>query len=271
MLDIHSLSVQVEHKIILKQLELTIKPGEIHAIMGPNGSGKSTLASTLAGHPAYEVLDGSKVALDSEPLLNLSADERARRGLFLAFQSPIEVSGVSVNNFLRAAWEAHYGPIHSPAKGDPVPTNTNAPFANVIAFREYIQQLAHELDIKPELLQRDLNEGFSGGERKRLEVLQLLLLKPKYAILDETDSGLDIDAIQVVATGAKRAAQEHQTGMMVITHYQRILQFLQPDRVHIMVDGQIVASGDASLAEELEQTGYQPWLSSSLPSDPRKE
>ncbi|MCD8484283.1 Fe-S cluster assembly ATPase SufC [Candidatus Woesebacteria bacterium] len=249
---IDSLHSHIAEKDVLKGISLTVQPGEIHAIMGPNGSGKSTLAYTLAGHPAYEVdTVKSRVELDGENLMELSPDERAKQGVFLAFQYPTEIPGVSVQNFLRALWEARFGPLKD---------NPEKSFDSVLAFRRYLQAEAEKLGVAPELLQRNLNEGFSGGERKRVEILQMSLFKPRYAILDETDSGLDIDAIRIVAEGAKHIVETHDTGVLLITHYQRILQFIEPDFVHVLVNGQIVKSGEKELAQELENTGYEPYL-----------
>ncbi len=245
-LAISNLHVSTQCLPILHGVNLVVKPGELHAIMGPNGSGKSTLASTLAGHPAYDVTAGA-AELDGVDLLAKSPDERAQAGLFLAFQYPIEVPGVSVQNFLRQAHEARFA--DQPEKR----------FPKVLAFRQHLVKLANELHVKPELLKRGLNEGFSGGEKKRLEILQMAVLEPKYAILDETDSGLDVDAIKRVAEGVNTVRQLYGTGMIVITHYQRILQFLKPEYVHLMVDGKIVESSDASLVQKIEQDGYKNW------------
>lgn len=246
-LAIKNLQVSVAQLPILHGVDLVVKPGELHAIMGPNGSGKSTLASTLAGHPSYEVTGGT-VELDGEAILEKSPDERAQQGLFLAFQYPVEVPGVSVQNFLRQAHEARFA--DQPAKR----------FPKVLAFRQHVEKLAIELHVKPELLKRGLNEGFSGGEKKRLEILQMAVLEPTYAILDETDSGLDVDAIKRVAEGINRVRAMYNTGMIVITHYQRILQFLRPDFVHLMIGGKIVESGDATLVDRIEKDGYKQWL-----------
>jgi Fe-S cluster assembly ATP-binding protein len=243
MLRIHNLHVKVGDKAILDGVSLEIKPGEVHAIMGPNGSGKSTLANTLVGHPGYEVTDGN-VQLDKQEVLELSPDQRAQAGLFLAFQYPIEIPGVRVNNFLKLAYEARF--VDQPEKK----------FPSALAFRQHLDQLAEELKVKKELLKRGLNEGFSGGEKKRLEILQMAVLEPKYAILDETDSGLDVDAIKAVAEGVKKIIQKYNTGVVVVTHYQRILKYLQPDFVHVLVDGKITESGAAGLAEKIELTGY---------------
>jgi Fe-S cluster assembly ATP-binding protein len=245
-LNISNLYVAIGENEILRGVDLTVKPNELHVIMGPNGSGKSTLAATLAGHPAYEVTEGS-FTLDGRDLLVASPDERAKAGLFLAFQYPIEVPGVSVQNFLRQAHEARFA--DQPEKR----------FPKVLAFRQHLASLAKELHVNPSLLTRGLNEGFSGGEKKRLEILQMAVLEPAYAILDETDSGLDVDAIKRVAQGVNRVRELFGTGLIVITHYQRILKFLQPDFVHLMVEGSIVESGDASLVEKIEKDGYESW------------
>lgn len=242
-LTIHNLQAKIDDKQILKGVNLEVQKGEIHAIMGPNGSGKSTLANVLAGNPFYEVMQSSSaVGLDETDILDLSPDERAQRGLFLAFQYPVEVPGVSVERFLREAYRARIG--------------ETAKKMSALEFRQYVEGLAEELHVKPELLKRGLNEGFSGGEKKRLEILQMAVLQPEYAILDETDSGLDIDAIKAVADGVKTVIKKYQTGVIIITHYQRILDYIQPDFVHVMIDGQIVRSGDFSLVGELESSGY---------------
>ena len=246
-LDIQHLQVHIQDKPILRGVSLQVMPGEIHAIMGPNGSGKSTLAYTLAGHPRYQVSAESKIQLEDQDLLPLTPDERAKAGLFVAFQYPVEVSGVSVQNFLRALWEARFGPLKA----------KNSPFKSVLAFRDHLRQLAQSLDMDTSLLERNLNEGFSGGERKRLEILQMSLFQPTYAVLDETDSGLDIDALKIVATGAQSIVQEHNTGLIVITHYRRLLEHLKPDFVHIMIDGKIHESGGPELADQLEREGYR--------------
>lgn len=236
---------QTESKTpILLGVNLTVKPGEVHAIMGPNGSGKSTLAYTLAGHPFYEVASG-EISLNGQDVLSKSPDERAALGLFLAFQYPVEVAGVKVQNFLRLAYNARFA--NEPKKL----------FPSVLAFRKHLESLAKELKVNPELLKRGLNEGFSGGEKKRVEILQMAVLEPKYAILDETDSGLDVDAMKAVALGVKKIIEKYNTGVIVITHYQRILKYLQPDFVHVMKKGQIVQSGGGELAKELESKGYE--------------
>lgn len=245
-LSISNLQVKIEDKSILKGVDFEIKSGEVHAVMGPNGSGKSTLAYTLAGHPAYEVSEG-KVSLDKEDLLAMSPDERSRAGLFLAFQYPVEIPGVKVQNFLRQAYRARF-------EGQ-----KDKQFNSVLAFRKHLEKLAQELKVNPELLKRGLNEGFSGGEKKRLEILQMAVLEPKFAVLDETDSGLDIDAIKAVAVGIKQNIKKYKTGVLLITHYQRILDYIQPDFVHVMVRGKVVESGDKTLVKKLEQDGYQKW------------
>lgn len=239
-----TLAVQIGEKAILHGVSLEVKPGEIHAIMGPNGSGKSTLAYSLAGHPSYEILPGSSVTLAGEELLSLSPDERAQAGLFLAFQYPVEIPGVKVQNFLKLAYEARFE------------AQPERKFASALEFRRHVEALADELHVKRALLKRGLNEGFSGGEKKRLEILQMAVLEPKFAILDETDSGLDVDAIKAVASGVRQIVEKYGTGVIVITHYQRILQYLSPDVVHVLVDGKIAKSGGADLADTIEKTGY---------------
>lgn len=243
-----NLQVSIDGKLILRGVDLEVKSGEVHAIMGPNGSGKSTLANTLAGHPSYQVEGGSVFmsGLNStdENILEMSPDERANMGVFLAFQYPVEVPGVRVQNFLKLAYEARF-------KNEP-----ERQFKKAIDFRKHLQGLADELKINKEFLSRGLNEGFSGGEKKQLEILQMALLEPKFAILDETDSGLDIDAIKKVANGVVEIIKKYNTGVIVITHYQRILDYLKPDFVHVMIKGKIVESGDATLVDKLEKKGY---------------
>ncbi|MBP7842634.1 Fe-S cluster assembly ATPase SufC [Candidatus Woesebacteria bacterium] len=243
-LKITDLHVSIEDKEILKGISLVVNAGEIHAIMGPNGSGKSTTASTLAGHPDYTVTGGS-VSMNGVQILDLSPDERAQQGLFLAFQYPVEVPGVRVQNFLKLAYEARF-------KDQP-----ERIFKKVIDFRKHLQSLAAELDIDVDFLNRGLNEGFSGGEKKQLEILQMALLEPTFAILDETDSGLDIDAIKKVAKGVKTVIEKYNTGVLVITHYKRILEYLKPDFVHVMVKGKIIQNGGEELVDQLEKDGYK--------------
>ncbi len=241
---IKDLRVRVEDKEILKGINLTVRQGETHALMGKNGSGKSTLASTLMGHPNY-VVTGGEVLLDGENILELEPNERAKRGLFLAFQYPSAVPGVSTFNFLRTAYNA----VHTPEGGKPM------------AMREFRKRLAEKLSVlkmDEEFLKRYLNDGFSGGEKKRAEILQMAVLTPRFAILDETDSGLDIDALRVVADGVN-AQRGPGLGTLVITHYQRLLNYIIPDYVHIMFDGRIVTTGGKDLALELEDKGYE-WV-----------
>ena len=229
-------------KEILRGIDLTIRSGEIHAIMGPNGSGKSTLAYSIAGHPKYEVTEG-EILLDGENVLEMSVDERARAGLFLATQYPVEVPGVSVSNFLRTAKTAISG---------------EAP-----KLREWVSDLKQamgNLRMDPDFTERNVNEGFSGGEKKRHEILQLELLKPKIAILDETDSGLDVDALRVVSEGVNRAHKTNNLGVLLITHYTRILNYIKPDYVHVFVAGKLAEQGGAELAERLENEGYDRYL-----------
>ncbi len=244
-LKIKSLRVAVEGKEVVKGVDLIVKPGELHAIMGPNGSGKSSMASALMGHPKYEIFGKSRVLVDGQSLLELAPDERLKAGLFLAFQYPVEVPGVKVQNFLRHAHHARFA--EEPDKQ----------FQSVLDFRKHLEKLAEELWVDKNLLTRGLNEGFSGGEKKRLEILQMAVLEPKYAILDETDSGLDIDAIRDVAKGVKKIAEQFQMGILVITHYQRILEYLKPDFIHVMKDGRITKSGGRELAESIEVKGYR--------------
>jgi Fe-S cluster assembly ATP-binding protein len=245
-LQIKNLHVSVEteqgSKEILKGVDLTIRSGETHAIMGPNGSGKSTLAYTIAGHPKYTVTEG-EISLDGENVLEMSVDERARAGLFLAMQYPVEIPGVSVSNFLRTAKTAITG--EAPAI---------RPWINEV--REAMSNLKMDSDFT----ERNVNEGFSGGEKKRHEILQLELLKPQFAILDETDSGLDVDALRVVSEGVNRIKQTNGFGVLLITHYTRILNYIKPDFVHVFVAGKIAEEGGPELAERLEAEGYDRYL-----------
>jgi Fe-S cluster assembly ATP-binding protein len=248
-LEIKNLHVALEDGIeIVKGVDLAVDLNEKHAVMGPNGSGKSTLAYALMGHPAYEITEGD-IVLDGESIVEAGADERAQRGLFLAFQYPHAIPGVTVTSFLRSAINA-IRKARAGGKDDPIP---------VKEFRNEIFAAMERLKVPRELAQRYLNDGFSGGEKKRVEILQMALLKPKIAILDETDSGLDIDALRIVAGGVEELVGP-EMGALVITHYQRILNYVRPDRVHVFVDGKIVESGGAELAEKLEVEGYDAWL-----------
>jgi len=241
-LNINNLSASIEGKTILDNLNLDLPAGEVHAVMGPNGSGKSTLSKVLAGHPDYEVTGGS-ANLEGIELLGLSPDEIARMGLFLAFQYPIEVPGISIANFIRAALQAR------------LPEGENV---KAVDYYKQLYEKMDELGIDRKFTSRSLNEGFSGGEKKRCEILQMSMLEPRYCILDETDSGLDIDALREVSLGVNRM-KGPERGMLVITHYQRLLQYIVPDKVHVMWEGKIVLSGDKDLAIELEQRGYD-WI-----------
>jgi Fe-S cluster assembly ATP-binding protein len=235
-------------KPILAGVDLVVRAGETHAIMGPNGSGKSTLAYSIAGHPRYQVTGGS-VTLDGQDVLAMTVDERARAGLFLAMQYPVEVPGVSVANFLRTAKTAIDG---------------EAPKLRTWAGE--LRGAMEQLQIDPAFAQRNVNEGFSGGEKKRHEIMQLELLKPQIAILDETDSGLDIDALRVVSEGINRVAATGTTGLLLITHYTRILRYVRPDFVHVFVGGRIVEEGGSELAEQLEEHGYERYLAGAGPA-----
>jgi len=242
MLEIKNLHVTVDGKPILKGLDLAIRPGEVHAVMGPNGSGKSTLAYVLAGRDGYEVTDGS-IIYQGRNLLELSPEERAREGIFLAFQYPVEIPGVGSNSFLKAAVNA-------------VRKHRGLPELDAMEFLKLIREKRDHLGIPEDMLKRSLNVGFSGGEKKRTEVLQMTLLEPKLAVLDETDSGLDIDALKVVAKGIN-ALRSPQRSMVVITHYQRLLDYVSPDVVHVLSDGRIAESGTKDLALRLEREGYK--------------
>jgi len=246
-LEIRDLHVSIDTdqgaKPILKGVDLTIKEGEIHAVMGPNGSGKSTLAYTIAGHPRYTV-DGGSIRLDGEEVLDMSVDERARAGLFLAMQYPVEIPGVTVSNFLRTAKTALDG---------------EAP-----ALRGWVKDLRESmtaLKMDSSFAERNVNEGFSGGEKKRHEIMQLELLEPKFAVLDETDSGLDVDALKIVSEGVNRAKANTGLGLLLITHYTRILRYIKPDFVHVFVDGKVADEGGPELADQLESEGYDKYVS----------
>jgi Fe-S cluster assembly ATP-binding protein len=252
-LEIRNLYVSIEGKEILKDFNLTIKQGEVHAIMGPNGTGKSTLAYTLMGHPSYTVTAG-EVWFKGVNILELKADERSRLGLFLAFQYPIAIPGVTVANFLRTALNARRRANNIEDKGMPIPE-----------FRKLLREHMELLKMDPSFAGRYLNEGFSGGEKKRAEILQMATLRPEIAILDETDSGLDIDALRVVSEGVN-ALRGEDLGVLVITHYNRILNYIQPDFVHVMMDGRIVESGGSELALHLEEHGYE-WVREKLENE----
>jgi Fe-S cluster assembly ATP-binding protein len=241
LLSIKNIHASVEGKQILKGINLDVQPGEVHAIMGPNGSGKSTLASVLAGREEYEVTEGS-VEFDGKDMLELSPEDRAREGLFLAFQYPVEIPGVSTTNFIKTA-------VNEKRK-----YHGEEPM-DAVSFLKMMKQKIELVEIDKSLLTRSINEGFSGGEKKRNEIFQMAMLEPKLAILDETDSGLDIDALRIVANGVNKL-RNAERGIIVITHYQRLLDYLQPDFVHVLVNGRIVKSGTKDLALELEEKGY---------------
>ncbi len=245
MLKITDLHVSVDGKPILKGLNLEVQTGEVHAIMGPNGSGKSTLAHVLAGREGYEVTRGS-VIYQNQDLLELAIEQRAQEGLFLAMQYPVELPGVNNLTFLREAYNS-------------LRRSRNEKDLDAVTFMKLVRELARQLELPDALLKRDVNSGFSGGEKKRNEILQLALLAPQLAILDETDSGLDIDALRIVASGVN-ALRSPERAMIVVTHYQRLLNYIEPDVVHVMIDGHIVRSGNKSLALELEDRGYG-WIS----------
>lgn len=250
-LKIKDLYVSIEGKPIIKGLNLEVNPGEVHAIMGPNGSGKSTMAYALAGHPAYEV-EGGEVWMDGINLLELNADERAQMGLFLAFQYPTAIPGITMANFLRTSYNAVKAERGENGKKGSIP---------IVEFRKILLEKMELLKMDREFARRYLNEGFSGGEKKRAEILQMAMLEPKVAILDETDSGLDIDALKIVSEGVNTLLSPERA-FIIITHYQRILNYIEPDYVHIMVNGQIIESGGPELAERLEDEGYDNILKS---------
>jgi Fe-S cluster assembly ATP-binding protein len=245
-LEIRNLHVTVQDKPILKGVDLTVRQGEVHALMGPNGTGKSTLAYTLMGHPGYAVTEG-QILYKGRELTELQPDERARLGIFLAFQYPVAIPGVSVANFLRAALNARRRANNPEDKGIPVPE-----------FRKLLKSKMDLLKMSHDFAGRYLNEGFSGGEKKRAEILQLATLEPEIAILDETDSGLDIDALRIVSAGVNALAGP-DLGVLIITHYQRILNYIKPDVVHVMLAGRVVETGGAELAQHLEEHGYD-WV-----------
>ena len=248
-LEIKNLHVEIDGKEILKGVDLTLKQGEIHAVMGPNGTGKSTLAQAIMGHPRYEVTQG-EVILDGEDVLEMEVDERSQAGLFLGMQYPSEISGVTTSDFLRSAINAQR------EEGDEI---------NLMQFIKKLDKNMEYLEIDQDMATRYLNEGFSGGEKKRNEILQLMMLEPKFGILDEIDSGLDIDALKVVSKGINKLRGE-QFGSLIITHYQRLLNYISPDHVHVMMRGRIVKSGGKELSERLEAEGYD-WIKEELGID----
>ena len=247
-LEIIELHAKIEEREILKGLNLTIRKGEVHAIMGPNGSGKSTLANTIAGNPKYTVTSG-EIRMNGENILGMEVDERARKGLFLAFQYPCEVPGVRTSNFLRLACNARAGKE-----------------LDVMEFYDKLEKKMKHLEINDAFMKRYLNEGFSGGEKKRNEILQMMMLEPEYAVMDETDSGLDIDALKIVSEGVNKLRGPN-LGVLIITHYERILRYIKPDFIHILVGGKIVKSGGADLAAHLEEHGYD-WITKDVAPTP---
>jgi Fe-S cluster assembly ATP-binding protein len=243
-LEIKDLRVSVDKRQILEGVDLTVRQGEVHALMGPNGSGKSTLAGVIMGRPGYRVTGGD-VLVNGESVLKLTPDKRARLGLFLAFQYPVEVPGVSVVNFLRSAYNSVKNPEGEETKK-----------VSALAFRKILKEKMGLVGVDDDMVRRYVNQGFSGGEKKKMEVLQLAVLEPQLAVLDETDSGLDIDALKAVAGGIEQL-RGPDLGLLLITHYQRILDYVQPDHVHVLIGGRIVQSGGAELAKELEEKGYE--------------
>ena len=248
-LEIKNLHVEIDGKEILKGVDLTLKQGEIHAVMGPNGTGKSTLAQAIMGHPSYEVTEG-EILLDGENILEMEVDERAQAGLFLGMQYPSEISGVTNSDFLRSAMNAQR------EEGDEI---------NLMQFIKKLDKNMEYLEMDPDMATRYLNEGFSGGEKKRNEILQLMMLEPKFGTLDEIDSGLDIDALRVVSEGINKLRGQ-EFGSLIITHYQRLLNYITPDVVHVMMKGKVVKSGGKELAERLESEGYD-WIKEELGID----
>ncbi|MSU00482.1 Fe-S cluster assembly ATPase SufC [Tissierella pigra] len=238
LLNISNLKVNIEGKEILRGVDLQVAKGEIHVIMGPNGGGKSTLGYTLMGHPQYEIIDGN-IEFDGEIINDLKVDKRAKKGIFLSFQYPEEIPGVTVEEFLRTA-----------------KTSVSGEIQKIIPFKKLLKEKMNQLEMKEEYASRYLNLGFSGGEKKKNEILQMSILEPKLAILDETDSGLDVDAIRIVAEGVKKL-QDREKSIIVITHYNKLLEYLQPDFVHILLDGKIVKSGGLELAQEIDKKGYE--------------
>ncbi len=248
LLEVKDLYVSIDGKVILKGLNLQIKKGEVHAIMGPNGSGKSTLAKVLAGHPSYEVTKG-EILYEGKNLLDLEPDERAREGVFMAFQYPVEVPGVSNSQFLRLAYNEKM-------------KHTGGEELDPLEFNDLLKEKAKIVDMDQEFFKRSVNQGFSGGEKKRNEILQMAVLQPKLAVLDETDSGLDIDALRIVAEGVNVLKSE-ENAIILVTHYQRLLNYIIPDYVHVLSDGKIVKEGGKELALELEERGYD-WVKAAI-------
>ncbi len=253
MLEIKNLHARIDDKEILRGVSLTINPGEVHAIMGPNGSGKSTLASIIAGRADYEITEGD-ILFDGESILEMSPDERAHKGIFLAFQYPVEIPGVTNLYFLRAAYNS-------------VQKAQDKPEMDSLKFMNYAKEKAKLMDLDPSFFSRGVNEGFSGGEKKRNEIFQMAVLEPKLAVLDETDSGLDIDALKAVSDGVN-ALRSPDRAFLVVTHYQRLLNHIVPDYVHVLMDGRVVKSGDKNLALEMEEKGYG-WLESEVAAGSR--
>lgn len=249
---ISNLHASIDKKNILQGISFTVRPGEVHAIMGPNGGGKSTLAYALLGHPLYETK--GKIYIHKKNISGLPTEERAKAGLFLALQSPIAVPGVTVTNLLRTAYEEFYGGTKKQTQ-NPVLSRKNVGTMTIGAFMGMVKQYAGKMRIDESFLFRGIHDGFSGGEKKKMEMLQALVLSPKFAIFDEIDTGLDVDALKIVASGITTLA-EKGTGVMIITHYQRILKYVKPDVVHILVNGKIVKTGNADLAKKIEEQGY---------------
>ncbi|MBI4167334.1 MAG: Fe-S cluster assembly ATPase SufC [Candidatus Aenigmarchaeota archaeon] len=250
-LQVKELRASIEGKEILKGLNLTIRQGELHAIMGPNGSGKSTLANVIMGHPKYKITSGD-IILDGKSILNETTDQRAKQGLFMAFQHPMEVSGVPLSNFLRTAYKA--------AKNQTEEKDKQKELSSVSEFRKTLKEKMEMLKVDESFGRRYLNEGLSGGEKKKSEILQALILQPKFAILDETDSGTDIDAMKIISQGINNIYEQSKSGILIITHYNRILHNVKPQFVHILVNGKIVKTSDYTLADQVETTGYNEFL-----------